>query len=269
MKNYQERFAALPSLKLFKIIQDAANYDTDAVAAAKAEIAKRNLSTEETKELQDTIDTEKVATKKLKQKASEVESKVKSASEELIDIVNPVRKAPKSAEKVIMTLVVAFAIFSLYQIVMQFSYFRFLLTYEDISWDINDVLLLFAVAFLPVVTFLFWKRKKVGWILLYAFNIYTIINYLGLAVIDYSAYHEAKNSTYLRTDTINPVYHDEFTYNPTFALTQLIIAILLGLTVWVMGREDIKKHFRINHQTALLTIVVSILVSLFLFRMSI
>ena len=55
MNEFQERFKNFDNRKLLKILEDAGNYNSIAVEAAKLELTKRNISDEDIHSIKDEI----------------------------------------------------------------------------------------------------------------------------------------------------------------------------------------------------------------------
>ena len=95
---------------------------------------------------------------------------------------------------------------------------------------------------IPIGVFLFWRRKKSGWILLNALTIDIILLGIGMIVLNYVI--KVKNF-FLMINLQNTIF------------TLVAFTIVLG----VINSKSLKKRFKINNRTAIMTIFLSIIIS--------
>lgn len=263
MNEFQERFKNFDNLKLLKIIEDAENHQLIAVEAAKLELSNRNVSDEEVQTIKDEFKARQAKVDKRKGQIRKVENKAKAIGTELFETVRPIQKEPQTIDRKINLIVIVFGLLATYQIFKEFGMIQFMFTDSLAEWDFSMVLYFLPMIILPIAVFLFWKRNKIGWILMGAFFVYNIVNAIGMFFLtwEWSKEYEYTND-YSSGDLQIEFLEREGLFPQPNPIVYLIILVLFGATLWTIFKEDLRNKFKVDVKSGLITIGISVLITL-------
>lgn len=263
MNEFQERFKNFDNRKLLKIIEDAENYQSIAVEAAKMELSTRDMSDEEIRAVKDEFLEKQAKIDQRTEKVKEVENKAKAIVTEIFETVNPIQKEPQTIDRKINLIGIVFGILATYQIFNEFGAIQFMFTDSLVEWDFNMVLYFLRIILLISAVFLLWKRNKIGWILMGSFFVYNIVNAIGMFFLTWE--WNRKNS-YTDELSSGDFYIDiqglECSFPQINPIVYLISAAIFGTTLWVISKEDIRNKFQVDVNDCLLTIGISALITI-------
>jgi hypothetical protein len=222
--NFPNLFRQYSNVELLKIIQRPADYQTEAINAANEILAGRNVSEVEYREVELFYEVIDLKEQQRLEKFNAINNKFTDFLEPLLQ---PKTEIKRSKWLNVFLLFVALQfLWSIFKTIKRFinffgcSYCLFDITYAA------DVLTLFYV---PVVFYLLYKRKKWGWILLFAD---ALISGLSAILGSFALY------TYSQ---IMPVPRGEVS-----AIVWTIFAnVALIIFLW---REDIAAHFGLTEE---------------------
>jgi hypothetical protein len=263
MNEYQERFKNFDIRKLLKIIEDAENYQSIAVEAAKLELSNRNVSDEEVQSIKDEFKDRQTKVDKRKRQIRKAENKAKAISTELLKTVSPIQKEPQTIDRKINLIVIVFGLLATYQIFKEFGMIQFMFTNSFAEWDFSMVLYFLPMIILPIAVFLFWKRNKIGWILMGAFFVYNIVNAIRMFFLNWEWNKEDEyTNDYSSGDLQIEFQKIESLFPQPNPIVYLIIVAIFGAPLWVIFKEDLRNEFEINVKSGLLTIGISALITI-------
>jgi DNA-binding transcriptional MerR regulator len=249
MNDFQRRFKNYDNQQLLKIIEDAENYEPAAVEAAKLELSKRDVSQEEIQAASKALQEKRAKVEQTREQMKKAEQKAKSLGAEILETVNPIKKNPQNSDEKINLIAIVFGLIAIFQIVWIFG------TPQLIAPSIIDVV---PILLLPIAVFLFWKRNKIGWVLMTALFVYNIINSIGILFLSWGWFQTDEYSSqdiqidFQEIDNLfpqpNPVIH-------------LVIIILFGAALWVIGKVDLRREYQIDVESCLMTIGISALLT--------
>lgn len=183
MNDFTERYKEYSNLVLLKIIDNPEGYQPSAVVAAQEVLDSRQLSNEE----METAKTELAAFNRQKetqdQKKKELENKVKDIGASVFSAVNPIQTDRPSTDRLIKIVCIVFGAIFLIQLYKDWPLISFMFTDGDAKWDLSMVLYFSTLIIVPVATFLFLKRKKLGWTLFAILLTYSTISTLGIFIM--------------------------------------------------------------------------------------
>lgn len=107
MNEFSEKYKRFNTVKLLRIIAEADKYRPEAVAAARDELATRDIAPSEQEEVQQQLEKERFAQHEFQEKVAGVEQKAKSIGDKLRTVFD-ITKA--KAQKIIIA---TFALFSM------------------------------------------------------------------------------------------------------------------------------------------------------------
>jgi hypothetical protein len=256
MNEFQERFKNFDNRKLLKIIEDAENYQSIAVEAAKLELSNRNVSDEEVQSIKGEFKDKQAEIDKRKGQIRNVENKAKEIGTELFETVSPIQKEPQTIDRKINLIVIVFGILAAYQIFKEFDMIQFMFTDSLAEWDFSMVLYFLPMIILPIAVFLFWKRNKIGWILMGAFFVYNIVNAIGIFLLTWDWNREDEYINDYSSGELESLFPQP---NP---IIYLIIVAIFVATLWAIFREDLRNEFKVDMKSGLITIGISTLITI-------
>jgi hypothetical protein len=244
--NFSEYYKTISNAELIGILEKPAGYQDTAIEAAKKELLERNLSAEEIKEARQVLFEKHIQKIKQREKVKDVEDKIKKTGQTLFDSINPFHPGISSTEKNIRIIVIAFGVLFLYEFKTILFYIKYIpgSPLESSSYLLPHLLL-------PIATLMFWKRKRIGWILLAAFVVFAIV--ITLAALIQSFLWEP--SGIAAFDNLFP------RPSPTSFITQLILFIW---TLYALCKTNIREAFSIDNQKMYASMIISGLVTLIL-----
>lgn len=152
---------------------------------------------------------------------------------------NPVDNS--STEKIISAICTIYSGHSFYQIYKSSSFIKSIFADSGVGLDMYTILYLVPLILLPIATFLFWKRKKIGWVLL--------LSYLTIAGI--CILYDVYNSLAIQDNNYN-------IFNSTSSIGYTLATILLIGGLITICITKIRISYEINSKLFLATIITSI-----------
>ncbi len=261
MNEFQERFKNFDNRKLLKILEDADSYQPIAIEAAKLELSKRQVNEDEIQSVRDEIFDKKTKIEKRQEQVKKIENKAKSIGTELFETVNPIQKEPQTIDRKVNLIVIVFGLLAIYQIFKEFELIKFMFTDSLAEWDFRMVLYFAPLILLLISVSLFWKRNKIGWILISAFFVYNIVNTLGMFFLT-REWNDGEFTNDYSTEDLQIKFQEiESLFPQPNLIVYLIIIAIFGAALWVINKEDIRNEFQIDVKSSLITIGISILIT--------
>ncbi|WP_299611241.1 hypothetical protein [uncultured Aquimarina sp.] len=248
MTEFTELYKNLSNSELLKIIAESDKYNPIAVETAKTEIDSRKLSTEELNQAKTEINKQEEKKKLEIEKRKRQEGKIKENASTLFDTINPIQNGIQTPEKIIRLTTLIFSGIAVYRIFKEFGMLRYMFTDSGAKWDLSMVEYFFHLIVLPLAAFLFWKRKKSGWILLSIFLTYSAITVIGLFLMNIGRQPSGIPALESLFPTVSPI-------------TYIMTLIFFGGTLWLISKEEIRNIYKISKQTMFLTIGLTIAVN--------
>lgn len=245
MPEFTEQYKSLSNSELLKILADAKSYQSLAVETAKKEIESRQLSKEELKQAQTEIEFQLQLKQQEIEKRKQQGDKIKTNITTFFDTISPLQNGIQTPEKIIRLTIIIFGSLTLYRIYTEFGMLR-VVFYDGIrEWDLSILEYFFSLIILPLATFLFWKRKNIGWILLSIFLTYSAVNTIGLFVMNLGRQPSGIPALESIFPTISPI-------------TYLMSTVFFGGTLWIISKENIRSVYQVTKRSVFLTIGLTI-----------
>ena len=176
------------------------------------------------------------------------EDKVKIIGFSIADELNPIKTGILSPDKIISRISILFGILFLFQAFTQFGLILFIFTDKSSKWDFSIVLYLLPYILLPVAVFLFWRRKKSGWILLAIFLVYSAL----ITIVTFLMELRARNPGESGIDGLFPA---------TSPVTYLVRLFIYCGCLWLICKNNIREIYAINNRNLLITIGIGLAVT--------
>jgi hypothetical protein len=245
MNQFTESFKNLANIELVKILNNANDYQIEAVEAAKLEIEDRNLSTQDIANINENITHQKE--KKLIQSEyyKSTITRFSSLTSKFFEAINPIQKNTPTQEKLIRFITIVFGFIVCATWIQEFYMIHYFLTDGFGKWDSSILEYFIILILLPLALINFWKKDKIGWILLAIFITYSLATKITVILLLWNT---------PRIFLLNDLY-------PKNYATVLNIIFLLGI-LWVLLKEKIRMIYHITKFSALLTLFISSIFSI-------
>jgi len=251
--NFNEYYKKISDTELLSILENPGDYQPIALEAAKKEFVSRQLTDTEIQEARHPLLAKQAQKKKEKARMKAVETRIKNTGDSFIDTINPIQSGVPSTEKIIRLIVIVFGGIFLYQFIKDFRiHVAYIKDFPGHAFESS--LYLAPVILLPVAIFTFWKRKKLGWILLTIFLTFSAVGSMWSLFQSFTW----KPSGFPAMDRLMP------RPSPTTYIIQLLFFV--G-TVIVLYKKNIREAFSVDKQTMGVTIGVTGFVSFILILM--
>lgn len=248
LMEFNERFKTFSNTELLRIICNPEGYQPEAVETAKAIFSDRKLTEEEIKIANDELEGERQEKRRREQKRNEVEDKVKNMGKSIFDTVNPIQNETPATEKTIKIISLLFGGLFLFQLYKAFGMIVFLFRDGLASWDLSMGFYFFPLLVILVATILFYRRNKVGWLLLIMYLTYSAVSGIGTFMLTISL----SSSDY--------EVLDNFFNQPSSSSILLSILFFAG-SIWAISRENIRNVYTISKWTMILTISITAIIA--------
>ena len=248
MTEYTEIYQRLSNSELLTIISESEKYNPIAVETARKEIENRQLSEDELKQAKSKINQQKTNKKREIEKRKEREEKIKKNASTIFETINPVQNGIQTPEKIIRLSILIFGGLAIYRLYEQFGIFRFMFSDSGANWDFSMVEYVFPIILLPIAVILFWKRLKLGWIMLAVFLTYSALNSIILLSLNLG-----------RQPSGIPFLEEIF---PTVSAFVYFMSLLFfGGFLFLISKKGVRNILKVSNQTMLLTIALTIIVN--------
>jgi len=242
MTEFSEKYKSLSNIELLKILEEQKKYQQIAVETAKKELENRKLSKQELEKIKSEILKEKLE----KKKRTEKKEKITNYLTPFFETINPIQSGIKTPEKIINLITIIFGIISIYRPFKEYTILHYIFTDSNSGWDLSMVDFLLPLIILPIATYLFWKRKKTGWILMAIFLTYSAI--IGLTIFFMSLNRETSGFGNFEAlfPTVSPI-----SYFLTF--------VFFSGSLWAISKKEIREYYNIKNTTLYKVIGISII----------
>jgi hypothetical protein len=220
--DFHQQFKDYSNIDLLKIVRQPANFQPAAVKAAEDILSDRQISQEEISAADQHILDIENSEKNKKEKIDELKHKV---ADFLEPVIRPNEKVEPDKWVNILLLVIglqyAWTIFKTVKGLI--AYFK--CTY--CSFDIIIAISLISLIYIPVIFYLLLKRRRWGWIILFAENLFIVISsvYQSYTFFKYQYIHNGDTTSYL---------------------VQILIRAAFVSFLW---RNSITEHFGVSKET--------------------
>lgn len=241
--NFTALYETISNAELLNILENPDDFQPLAVEAASTELKKRNLSDTEIEAAKEILKTKVLEKERQKENLKKIETTFLSTGQTLLDTLNPVQDGPQNIEKTIRFIVIAFALFFLYNLLSNWEFVDMYI--RDFSYSpLGSLFVLFPFIILPISLPLFWNRKKLGWLLLVIFLSYSITGeILGLL-----------QSLSWRPSGIQSL--DAILTKPSPLKNIIHLAVFLGI-LYTFCRAVLRDIYKIDKNKMITTIVLT------------
>lgn len=240
--DFEEKFKQYNYLQLLNIVENANDYQPSAVEAAKLMMANGNFTEEEIKQAHETLNSKQAD---IEQPIANYEKKLMDSARSLGNYILPKHQRLQS-DKIINVLSLFFFGIFLIQLFSQFQLLGFSFAQDSGRFDFSTVLFLMPLLYLPIASFLLYKRKKLGWILMVIYSVYIVSSSVVTFIF-----------TMLSGNAI-PAFEVVFKRPSQAAL--LLTTLFCIAVMRLMCKKNIRSVYGISKLTMWLVVLIPILV---------
>lgn len=241
MKSYKVTYKKLPTVALLKIIAESVKYEPEAIEAAHEELTFRELSPDDIingkRRAAAALEKERLEVNKRELQAASLKTKIKNK----LDKLNPFASSVSLGDKY-MRYIIAIMLLILSLSILESSVY--LLRAAALSFSFvfrNNVMIILLI----LVTYLFFKKVPIGWILLTFISFYLFINVILGFWLNVTIYYERE------------FYMD--TLDPSYVLRSVFNIILYAIVLLLLIQPQVYKRFSLRKTHVLLLVSVAVL----------
>ncbi|HMK25291.1 MAG TPA: hypothetical protein VK483_04610 [Chitinophagaceae bacterium] len=191
---FYDQYKQYSTVELLKIVKKATDYQPEAVEAARAVLAQRQVAQHELEEADHFI-------KEEEKQAKAFSNKIGSYKEKAADFFEPIIN-PGTEVKPVKWLNILLLFTGLQYVWIFYDTIKDLLhslQCRYCGFDFSMFLLLVNLIYIPLILYLLYKKRKWGWILLFADNLFILIIRLGetYTFFKYREFHRGSTSEFL------------------------------------------------------------------------
>jgi hypothetical protein len=219
------------NIELLKIIKSPLHYQPEAIEVATKILNNRHVTNEEEQIVEQYFDD---IDKTAKAKREKIELLKDKATDFLEPVLHPSEKVePKKWINIFLLVVAVQYAFFLFNSV---QYAIFFIKCDYCSIDITFFGQLFTLFYVPLIFFLLYKRRRWGWILLFADNIFSLLSRVAQSYMffKYQSIHHGDTASFL------------------------LIIFVKALFVFFLWRDVIASYFGVTQETKKKTTFISI-----------
>ena len=251
MTEFTEIYKKLSNTELLQIISESHNYKPEAVETAKDEIASRDLTQQELENAKNEVEL-RIRTKQLKaQNLSKKKQLYIDGLKPFLESINPIQKGSQSSEKIFrLTIVITLLIIA--TLIYDLSGFiRYLFSSSLSDLDLSGVLYIAPLIIAVIGLFLYWKRKRVGWILLTFLFSYSFFGTISMLFYDLFTYS-------------NDDFNIDYSLFETSKLIAIVSALFYGGLLYINCKRELRESFEVTNRLMLTLLATSIVVVMIL-----
>ena len=243
---FTEHYKTISNTELIVILDNPDKYQGEAVEAAKLEFNDRNLSEEQIAEAKEVIIAKKADTERKKEKIESIKKRAIDSGNLLVETLSPIKSTKPSTDKIILSISLVYAILTLYTIISN----RRIIPYfflDILESPFSSLLFFTPILMLISGTFLFWRRKKLGWMLMAILSTWSavqaLLNFLEL----------------ITSETSGPGFSFFPRPSPESYLTT---SIFFGATTFLICKQAIREACGVEKKKMNITIIIVACLSL-------
>jgi hypothetical protein len=241
---FTEKFKTYTNTELLRIIDNPNSYQPNAIETAKKIFSERQLTEDEIRIVKDELEIERQVKLNKELKKRKVENKFNNIANSILEIVNPIQNESSNTEKTIKIISLLFGALFLFQLYKEFGLIGFMFTDSSASWDLSMVLYFLPLIIVPIATILFYKKRKIGWLLLTIFLTYSAVNTIGLFILTMNI----QPSEFKTLDNLFP---------QTSLANYFFTFLFFTGIIWAISRENIRNIYKISKNMLILTVTIT------------
>lgn len=230
MESFKERYKSYSNTRLVEIIANGEDYQEEALKSAKEELQKRKLSDAEEEQIYAELAAIDADEKRALEQRKAREKQLQLTIKNFFNPINPLLAELSKLERNIRLITLVFGGIAVYQLIVDFDSLVYVFTSSH-DWDFTVLLFLIPYIGLPIAVYLFWKRKKIGWIFML---IYIFVGLLNIAFMFYYAYNYSYD---------NMIYYEEMYLPPSIPSAYILPFLFYVGCVWVMIDKKMRKSY--------------------------
>lgn len=243
---FAEVYKKLSNADLMEIISNPKDYQALALEAARSEFESRKLTDEQKMEAKRELLLKLEEADIKRRRVLDIEEKLKYTGRTVFEKFIPVMNEPRPTLNKTNLISLLLSISYFFYFVSEIDFLIFKFTYYDEDRYDFFISLLPIIVF-PIIVFLFWKRKKSGWILLTILFSFSASGILFLFISEFYLFLTNRND-------IN---------SPYFVPFELILPFLIFLVItWYFCRKQMRDIYKIDGLELISSLIFGISIAL-------
>ncbi len=241
MHAFAETYKSYPNWRLLEILNNQEDYKLEAVEAAQHELTSRHLDEAALNEAEaEYLSHNPTALPKVGKDDEGLDDDQHLIGDEN-DNPNSLLKSIQSGQKQLRIIAILFGLFSAFVLIKQLKFLK-LMFETELDYNVNTIIFLSSTVLLPVASFLFGLRKKLGWFIWCFYIVRYIINMIKVSITFMPA----------NSPVDAPAY-----FNFSFLIGVGIILVAF----WSINKKSVFQLFNIKKQTRTAFIAVIVILS--------
>jgi len=151
----------------------------------------------------------------------------------------------------ISLIALGFGLLGVYQISKHFQFMKHLIANLQSSNFLSTAIFSLPIVLLPIGAILFWRKFKLGWIIICAFLISSVGRAINLFIKDKQLNQQRLSSNLSTENQSSGLMKLQDAFPAPNPFKTLLVVIFFGVFVWVICRKDISSAFKLNRETKL------------------
>jgi hypothetical protein len=247
--DFSEKFTTYSNTELLQLIKNPDDYQPQAVEAAKSIFSGRQLNSHEMEAAELLLLQEAKKQEINNQQRQKTANKIRNITASIFNNINPFQSKAPTTGRIIRNISIFLGALFLWRLYKEFNLLRCIFTDPTAGFDFSMGAYFFSFLVIPLTVIFFFRRKKIGWILLSIYSTTQIISAIATFIqampINYSP---------------NSLFGNLF---PFIAPAHLLIAVFWSGILWTICQRNISAIYGISKRFMKLSIVITaILVAL-------
>jgi hypothetical protein len=235
---FLEKFESSESLELLYILENPIEFQEAAIEAAKQVLNDRQLTDSEVESLNVDLKKRKDEKMLIELESSVFQKKVGELINLMFGVENIGAQRNIEVEKYIKGISLVFTLISFYEL------------YQLIApalYTVNPLFSVVSAVYTVLATVLFWKRVRIGWLLLVAYISYSLTSIIGVSMMFLTFEPDGLAGFYLIVQVLVLIVAGFFVF-------------LLAKILWKMCQSEFRGYYGVTSRVMLLTLGVSVFI---------
>lgn len=233
MNEFSERYKHLSSVELMKIIEDPQAYQPEAVDAARFVLDSRALGEGDLQTIRHKLEQERIKEQALIQRTQDAKFRLTQLVSTVLNNINPAERNASTAEKLINLIAIIYGTYVLYFSVINAWIFSFIIKENKALFETDFIVLVLPLILLAPALVLFYMKKKVGWIMLICYFLYSFSTLMLKFLLQF--------------------FEDSNLFEPysRFQPMRFLTIVLYAVTLWYLYKTDVRNAVSVDMNTTI------------------
>jgi hypothetical protein len=243
--NFNEKYISYSNVELLKILREPSKYQDAAIDTAEQILKSREVTENDIEEVDIYFGKPDISKIKENEKLDIIKTNVTDFLQDILEPTNEVK--PSKWLKVILLSISIQYVYTFYVTIKSFIFF---INCDYCRFDGSVILQFIGLIYIPIIFFLLYKRKRWGWILLFADNLFALIAgiFSSYFFFKYQGIHHGNTFKFLypifikglfavflwRKEITHFFYVENITKNKTLVVTTLGTILFIAAIYYVL-----------------------------------